>query len=58
MTDWKALAQARGLNLPDKELDRISAPLAALEAAFRPLVAGLTPGQEPDTELRLGGEDR
>jgi len=58
MTDWKAIARARGLHLPDKELDRIARPLAALEAAFRPLVNGLTPACEPDPELHLSKEGR
>jgi hypothetical protein len=58
MTDWKNIAQAQGLNLPPRELDRVAAPLAALEESFRPLLKDLTPDLEPDTELRLGEEDR
>jgi hypothetical protein len=44
-TDWKALAQARQLNIPD--LDRITAPLDGLEAAFRPLVRTIPHDVEP-----------
>ena len=58
MKDWKILAQAHGLNLSGRELDRIAQPLAALEETFRPLLEDLTPDLEPDTELRLGEEER
>jgi len=53
MKDWKSIAQAHGLNLPARDLDRIVAPLAALEKTFDPLVAELTPDMEPDVWLRL-----
>jgi hypothetical protein len=56
--DWKAIAQAHGLNLSPDELDRISAPLAALEDVFRPLIKTLAPDVEPDPELTLDREDR
>ncbi len=56
--DWKSIAQAQGLNVPERELDRIVGPLTKLEEAFRPLAKTLTPEMEPDTELRLGGESR
>jgi hypothetical protein len=51
--DWKTIAQAHGLNLSPRELDRIEGPLAALDQAFRPLVQSLGPGDEPDPELHL-----
>jgi hypothetical protein len=57
MTDWKLIAQAQGLAHPDRDLDRFTAPLAALGETFRPLTAGLTPDLEPDTELHLDPED-
>ena len=47
MKDWRAIAQANGLPLSVSELDRIEAPLDALEEAFRPLVSDLTPDLEP-----------
>jgi hypothetical protein len=47
MKDWKALARARGLAIPAADLDRLTAPLDALEETFRPLVDRLTPGMEP-----------
>ena len=63
MTDWKALAVARGI--PAADIDRILAPLAALETVFRPLAqfrqtqeevarnpASLTVGTLGNTRLR------
>jgi len=47
VTDFKAIARARGLNIPEAELDRIVPTLEALEAAFRPLAADLPPSLEP-----------
>ena len=58
MKDWKNLAQAHGLNLSGRELDRVAGPLAALEETFHPLLKDLTPDLEPDTELRLGEDER
>ena len=56
MTDWKALAQARGLAIPANDLDRTVAPLKALEETFRPLVRDLTPDLEPCTLFRAAGD--
>jgi hypothetical protein len=56
--DWKAIAQAQGLNLPPGEIDCVTGPLAALEEVFRPLIKTLTPDIEPDPELTLDREDR
>lgn len=52
MRDWKALARARGLDIPAADLDRLTAPLDSLEETFRPLVAALTPGMEPAVLFR------
>lgn len=43
----------RALHMNSAGLNRIAEPLAALEAAFRPLVDGLTPDVEPSTGLLL-----
>jgi hypothetical protein len=51
MTDFKALAHARGLEIPEDELDRLAGTLSALEAAFRPLTAGLPSSLEPATVI-------
>jgi hypothetical protein len=53
MTDWAAVARARGLEIPEAELERLAKSLASLEETFRPLVNELTPLMEPDGELHL-----
>ena len=45
--DWKTMARASGLAIPDEELERITAPLDRLEADFRPLADSLEPDEEP-----------
>jgi hypothetical protein len=47
MTDWNSLVAAHGLDIPADELPRVTAPLDALEAAFRPLAAHLPVELEP-----------
>jgi len=37
MTDWKALAAAKGFEIPPEEMDRIVPVLEALEKTFQPL---------------------
>jgi len=51
MTDFKAIARARGLDIPEAELERVARSLEVLETAFRPLAAGLPPALEPATAL-------
>jgi hypothetical protein len=51
-TDWKALAQARRLGIPDGDVEAIAARLDTLEAAIRPLAQELTPDQEPALGFR------
>ncbi len=55
--DWKKIAQANGLAIPDADLERIRPALDALEAAFRPLVRDLTPALEPAVVFQLSAED-
>ena len=45
--DWKKIARANGLAIPDAALDRIAQSLDALEADFRPLASALPPETEP-----------
>jgi len=47
MTDWIAVARARGLNMPDEAVEGIAPSMTALEAAFRPLLKKLTHDVEP-----------
>jgi hypothetical protein len=44
--DWKTMARAMGLDLPEEDLNRTVAPLAALEPAFHKAAATLTSGAD------------
>ncbi len=55
--DWKKIARANGLAIPDGDLDRIAPALDALEAAFRPLVRDLAPAAEPAVLFKVSAED-
>jgi len=54
--DWQEIAQARGLEIPAGEWDRIGPALDALEAAFRPLAAAIPPELDP-APVFAAGED-
>ena len=54
--DWKKIARASGLPAPDAELERIAAPLNALEADFRRLVRALAPETFPAPVFDPAGE--
>jgi hypothetical protein len=56
MEYWARIAAARGLQLTEQDLDRLTQALAGLEQVFRPLIQQLTPEMEPDVELQLGEE--
>ena len=56
-TDWKTLAQARRLDIPEEDVEAISARLDALEAAIRPLAGRLTPDQEPALRFHAAVEN-
>jgi hypothetical protein len=45
--DWKKIARANGLAIPDAALERIAQSLDALEAGFRPLARALPTDIEP-----------
>jgi len=51
MKNWKAIASGNGLNLTDEYLANLTPPLDALEAVFRPLVAGIPHEIEPAITL-------
>jgi hypothetical protein len=42
MTDWKAIAQARKLDIPPEDVAKVAPTLDALEEAFRPLLKELS----------------
>jgi hypothetical protein len=47
MKDWKKIAEANNLAIPDADLDRIRPSLDQLEAAFRPLSGSIPHQVEP-----------
>jgi hypothetical protein len=55
--DWTAIAKGAGLDVPAAELERIVAPLAALEDALGPLLQDLPPGLEPSLVFRAEEDD-
>jgi hypothetical protein len=56
-TDWQELAKARQMDIPKGQIDVLTPTLAALESAFRPLVAAL-PGETPSTTIFRAGDPR
>lgn len=58
MRDWKLLAQALAPDIPETERDRILPPLDGLEAAFRPLAAGIPGEVEPAVVFFCPSEER
>jgi len=51
MKNWKTIASGNDLGLPDDYLAKLTPTLDALEAAFRPLIAGIPHEIEPATTL-------
>jgi len=54
--DWKKIARAEQLEIPDADLERIAPTLDAMEAAFRPLAQALPPETEPALIFRAAEE--
>jgi hypothetical protein len=57
MKNWKAIASGNGLDLSDEYLAKLTPPLEALEAAFRPLIAKIPHEIEPSTTLSEAAVD-
>ena len=55
MKQWKQIAEAAGLEIPD--IGRITPALDALEAAFRPLLKDIPHDAEPPMVFRAAAED-
>jgi len=51
MTDWMALARARGLDIPAEQVERLAGPLEALARDFAPLKAKIPFELEPAITL-------
>ncbi len=47
MKNWKKIAEANELRIPEPDLDRITPALEALDAAFRPLAKDIPHDVEP-----------
>ncbi len=47
MKNWKKIAEANELHIPEPDLDRITPALDALDAAFEPLTKNLAADVEP-----------
>lgn len=47
MQDWRNIASARSVGIPDAELEGIVSVLESLEASFRPLVSTIPRDVEP-----------
>ncbi len=58
MKDWKLLASALELGIPDDDLEAISASLDVLEQAFRPLARSIPLETEPAYVVRCPGEQQ
>jgi len=56
MKNWKQMAEAAGLDIPD--MDRITPALDGLEAAFRPLVKKIPHDVEPALIFRSAAEEQ
>ena len=54
--DWKKIARANRLEIPDADLERIGPTLDGLEGAFRPLAQSLAPETDPATIFRAAEE--
>ena len=52
MKDWKLIAKALGLDISEREVDRLKPALDSLEAVFRPLTAEIPGEVEPALILR------
>jgi hypothetical protein len=53
MKNWKKIAEANDLRIPEADLDRIAPALDALEAAFRPLTKNIPDDVEPAVAFRI-----
>ncbi len=56
MKDWLAIAKAQNLDIPEGDLEKITAPLDGLERAFRPLLKMLAPEAQPAAIFRPAGD--
>ena len=56
MKNWKKVAEAYDLRIPDVDLERIAPSLDGLESAFRPLTKTIPDDVEPAITFRIPPE--
>jgi len=54
--DWRKIAEAYAVRIPDPEISRIAEALDGLEAAFRPLARSIPHTVEPAVVFRASSE--
>jgi hypothetical protein len=57
MKNWKKVAEAYDLRIPDSDLERIAPSLDGLELAFRPLTKTIPDDVEPAITFRIFPEN-
>lgn len=55
--DWKKIARASGMAIPDSSLEGIAQPLDSLEADLRPLIQALDHAAEPAVTFQADPEN-
>jgi hypothetical protein len=55
--NWKAIAAALSLDIPEDELETIQAPLDSLDKAFQPLLKTLRHDTEPAVMFQCQPEE-
>ena len=57
MKDWKKIASAYDLKIPEDEFERIAPALDSLEKSFRPLVQAIPQDLEPALTFGIPQEE-
>jgi len=55
--NWKAIAAALNVEIPDSEMERIQASLDSLDTAFQPLLSNLPHDTEPAVMFQCHTEE-
>jgi hypothetical protein len=55
--NWKAIAAALNLDIPEDELEKIQVPLESLDKAFQPLLKALPHDTEPAVVFQCQPEE-
>lgn len=57
MKNWRAIASASGLGIPEADMDRVVPVLEALDATFQPLIRTIPHDLEPAIIFHLNSEE-